>query len=170
MTIAYIGVGSNIGDRVGYVQQAHCLLNDTNDIQVIESSSLYETEPVGYKDQEWFINAVLKVETSLSPEELLNQCLRIEKQLGRVRYPDLSKNGPRTLDLDILFYDNKVITNENIEIPHPRMHQRAYALVPLLELDADLYHPVLKKTVSELHENLEELEEVYLYGTRGIDF
>jgi len=72
--------------------------------------------------------------------------------------------------LNILFYDNNVIATELIEIPHPRMHQRAYALVPLLELDADLVHPVFNKTISELHENLEELEEVYLYGTRGIDF
>jgi len=170
MTLAYIGVGSNIGDRIGYVQQAHCLLNDTEGIHVIESSSLYETEPVGYKDQEWFINAVLKTETTLSIEELLNQCFRIENQLGRVRHPESPKNGPRTLDLDILFYDNKVIATKTIEIPHPRMHKRAYALVPLLELDADLIHPVFNKTISELHENLEEPEEVYLYGTRGIDF
>jgi len=170
MTIAYIGVGSNIGDRVGYVQQAHCLLNDTDGIKVIESSSLYETEPVGYKEQEWFINAVLKTETNLSPEELLNQCFRIEKQLGRLRHPEFPKNGPRTLDLDILFYDNKIINTEIMEIPHPRMHQRAYALVPLLELDSDLVHPVFNKTISDLHENLDEPEEVYLYGTRGIDF
>jgi len=88
MTIAYIGVGSNIGDRVGYIQQAHCLLNDMEGICVLESSSLYETEPVGYKDQEWFINAVLKTETTFSPEELLNHCLRVEKQLGRVRHPE----------------------------------------------------------------------------------
>lgn len=170
MTIAYIGVGSNIGDRIGYVQQAHCLLNDTEGISVLESSSLYETEPVGYKDQKWFINAVLKTETSLSPEELLNQCFRIENQLGRVRYSDLPKNGPRTIDLDILFYDNKVINTEIIKIPHPRMHQRACVLVPLLELDEEFFHPVFNKTISELHENLDEPEEVYLYGTRGIDF
>lgn len=170
MTIAYIGVGSNIGDRIGYVQQAHCLLNDTEGICVIDSSSLYETEPVGYKDQEWFINAVLKVETALSPEELMNQCLRIEKQLGRVRDNNSPKNGPRTLDLDVLFYDNEVICSEMIEIPHPRMHQRACVLVPFLELDSDLIHPVFNKTISELHENLDVPEEVYLYGTRGINF
>lgn len=170
MTLAYIGVGSNIGDRIGYVQQAHSLLNYTDGIQVLESSSLYETEPVGYKDQEWFINAVLKIETTLSPEELLHQCCRVETQLGRVRNCDSLKNGPRTLDLDILFYDNKVINNEILEIPHPRMHQRAYALVPILELDAELVHPVFNITISELHDNLEEPEEVYLYGTRGLDF
>ncbi|MEI8389987.1 MAG: 2-amino-4-hydroxy-6-hydroxymethyldihydropteridine diphosphokinase [bacterium] len=170
MIISYIGVGSNIGDRIGYVQQAHCLLNDTEGVQVLEGSSFYETEPVGYKNQEWFINAVLKITTTLSAEELLSQCLRIEKQLGRVRHPELPKNGPRVLDLDILFYDNKVINSDIMEIPHPRMHKRAYALVPLLELDADLVHPVFNKTISELHENLDEPEEVYLYGTREIDF
>jgi 2-amino-4-hydroxy-6-hydroxymethyldihydropteridine diphosphokinase len=170
MVIAYVGVGANIGDRISYVQQAHRLLNDTEGIDVLESSSLYETEPVGYKEQEWFINAVLKIDTSLSPEGFLEQCFRIEKQLGRARHPELPKNGPRTIDLDILFYDDKIIDTEIIEIPHPRMHQRAYALVPLLELDADFVHPVFQKTISELHENLEEPEEVYLYGTRGIDF
>lgn len=170
MIIAYIGVGSNIGDRVGYVQQAHSLLNDTEGVRILESSSLYETEPIGYKEQEWFINAVLKAETSLSPEELLAQCLRIENQLGRVRHPESQKNGPRTLDLDILFYGTDVLSKENIEVPHPRMHKRACVLVPMLELDENFVHPVLKKTVLELHEELEELEEVYLYGTRGINF
>lgn len=170
MTIAYIGVGSNIGDRIGYVQQAHSLLNDIDGVTVLESSSLYETEPVGYKDQEWFINAVLKTETNLSAEELLNHCLRIENQLGRVRPSESPKNGPRTLDLDVLFYDNKEIKTEIMEIPHPRLHKRAYALVPLLELDENLVHPVFNKTIAELHENLDEPEEVYLYGTRGIDF
>ncbi len=170
MVVAYIGVGSNIGDRIGYVQQAHCLLNDITGIKILESSSLYETEPVGYKDQEWFINAVLKAETTLFPEELLNQCLRVENQLGRIRYPDMPKNGPRTLDLDILFYDNKIINAQNIEIPHPRMRERACVLVPLLELAADFVHPEFNITISDLYDRLEEPEEVYLYGTRGIDF
>lgn len=170
MTVAYIGVGSNIGDRIGYVQQAHSLLNYTEGIEVLESSSLYETEPVGYKEQEWFINAVLKIKTPLCAEELLSQCFRIENQLGRVRRNDFPKNGPRTIDLDILFYDNKIINTEIIEIPHPRISQRACVLVPLLELDADLVHPVFNKTISELHDNLEEPEEVYLYGTRVLDF
>ncbi len=170
MSIAYLCAGSNIGDRIGYIQQAHNLLNDTEGICVVESSSLYETEPVGYIDQEWFINAVLKIQTDLAPEELLNQCLRIENQLGRTRSSELPPNLPRTLDLDILFYDDKVISNETLEIPHQRMHKRAFALVPMLELDVEFIHPVMGKTVSELHEILENPEEVYLYGTRGISF
>jgi len=170
MATAFICAGSNIGDRVGYIQQAHSLLNDTHDICVIESSSLYETEPVGCEHQEWFINAVLRIETGLSPEELLAQCLRIEKQLGRTRDNKNFKNMPRTLDLDILFYDNMVIQDENLKLPHPELHKRAFALVPMLELDAEYVHPVLEKTIIEMHEILDNPEEVYLYGTRGFSF
>jgi 2-amino-4-hydroxy-6-hydroxymethyldihydropteridine diphosphokinase len=170
MTIAYIGVGSNIGDRIGYVQQAHALLNDMQGIDILESSSLYETEPVGYKDQEWFINAVLKADTELSPQELLESCLRIEKQLGRVRDKDTIRFGPRTLDLDILFYDDKVINNDVLMVPHPAIHKRACVLVPMLELDESFIHPLFNKNITELYDELDEPEEVYLYGTRGLDF
>ncbi len=165
MSTAYLCAGSNIGDRVGYLQQANNLLKDTAGIIVTESSSIYETEPVGFKDQQWFANAVLKIETTLSPQELLEQCMRIEKQLGRKRDPD-NRFGPRTLDLDILFYEDRIISDESLQIPHPRMHERAYALVPMLELDPDFVHPVIKKSVFDIHSKLEEPEEVYLYGTR----
>lgn len=166
MSTAYLCAGSNIGDRIGYLQQANNLLKDTQGIIVINSSSIYETEPVGFKDQEWFANAVLKIETTLSPRDLLSECMRIEIQLGRERNPQ-NQWGPRTLDLDILFYDDLIVSEEDLQIPHPRMHERAYALVPMLELDPDFVHPVIKKTVFELHNGLEEPEEVYLYGTRG---
>lgn len=168
MSTAYICAGSNIGDRVGYLQQANMLLKDTPGITVLEISSIYETEPVGYKDQEWFANAVIKIETDLEPHDLLAECMRIEKQLGRDRSTE-ERWGPRTLDLDILFYDDRIIAEEDLRIPHPRMHERAYALVPMLELDPDFVHPILGKTVVDLHNELEEPEEVYLYGTR-IDF
>jgi 2-amino-4-hydroxy-6-hydroxymethyldihydropteridine diphosphokinase len=168
LSTAYICAGSNIGDRVGYLQQANMLLKDTPGITVLEISSIYETEPVGYKDQEWFANAVIKIETDLEPHDLLAECMRIEKQLGRDRSTE-ERWGPRTLDLDILFYDDRIIAEEDLRIPHPRMHERAYALVPMLELDPDFVHPILGKTVVDLHNELEEPEEVYLYGTR-IDF
>ncbi|OGI00004.1 MAG: 2-amino-4-hydroxy-6-hydroxymethyldihydropteridine diphosphokinase [Candidatus Melainabacteria bacterium GWF2_37_15] len=169
MNTAFICAGSNLGDRVGYLQQANNLLNYTEGITVIMSSSLYESEPVGYKDQEWFVNAVLHIETTFTPLELLEVCMRIEKQLGRVR--DLENQwGERTLDLDILFYDNKIINEDSLQIPHPRVHERAYALVPMLEIDPDFVHPKLKKTICEMHSELEEPEEVYLYGTRSMDF
>jgi len=166
MSTAYLSAGSNIGDRIGYLQQANNLLKDIEDITVVASSSIYETEPVGFRDQEWFANAVLEIVTKLSPGELLAECLRIECQLGRERNPE-NRWGPRTIDLDILFYDNEVILEESLQIPHPRMHERAYALVPMLELAPDFVHPVIKKTILELHNELEEPEEVYLYGTRG---
>jgi 2-amino-4-hydroxy-6-hydroxymethyldihydropteridine diphosphokinase len=165
MSTAYLCAGSNIGDRVGYLQQANMLLKDTEGITVTDISSIYETEPVGFKDQEWFANAVLKIETTLTPQELLRECMRIEKQLGRNRNEE-ERWGPRTLDLDILFYDNEIIMEESLQIPHPRMHQRAYALVPMLELDPDFIHPIIKKSVMKIHDELEDPEEVYLYGTR----
>jgi len=169
MSIAYIGLGSNIGDRVGYVQQAHMLLSDTENIKVLNSSSLYETEPVGYTDQEWFINAILELETTLEPMDLLKECQRIENQLGRNRTNDMPKWGPRTIDLDILFYDNLIIAKDELQIPHQQVHRRAFALVPLLELAPDLIHPVLGKNIMDLHSDLPAPEEVYLYGTRFLD-
>lgn len=169
MSVAYIGLGSNIGDRIGYIQQAHKLLSDTEGITVIDCSSLYETEPYGYKDQEWFVNATLKIETTLEAHVLLKNCHRIEKQLGRVRHPEMPQWGPRTIDLDILLYDETVIATDNLQIPHPRLHLRAYALVPLLELDPDLIHPIIGKSILDLHSSLPEPEEVYLYGTRRFE-
>lgn len=169
MKTAYICVGSNLGDRIGYVQQANNLLNYTEGISVVTSSSLYESEPVGNKAQEWFINAVLQVETTLSAKELLAVCMRIENQLGRVRDPE-NPDGERTLDLDILFYEKEVISGENLQIPHPKVHERAFALVPMLEVNPDFIHPVFNKTIFELHNDLEEPEEVCLYGTRGLSF
>jgi 2-amino-4-hydroxy-6-hydroxymethyldihydropteridine diphosphokinase len=166
MSTAYLSAGSNIGDRIGYLQQANNLLKYTDGITVVDSSSIYETEPVGYREQEWFANAVLRIETGLNPQELLAECMRIEIQLGRERNPE-NRWGPRTLDLDILFYEDEIVSEESLRIPHPRMHERAYALVPMLELDPDFIHPIIKKTVLEIHNGLEEPEEVYLYGTRG---
>lgn len=168
MTIAYIGLGSNLGDRIGYIQQACKMLNDIECIQVIKSSSLYETEPYGYKNQDWFINAVAKVKTSLSADNLLDVCMDIEKRLGRIRKTEDVQWGPRTVDLDILFFDNEIISNQFLQIPHPRVHLRAYALVPLLEIAHNLLHPTIGKTVEELHNDLDNPEEVYLYGTRRI--
>lgn len=167
MNIVYLGLGSNLGDRVGYVQQCLQLLKDTPGIRVLSASSFYETEPVGFDDQEWFVNAAVAIETSLSPEELLAVCQRIESQLGRVRDPK-NRNGPRTLDLDILFYENLIFADEGLVIPHPRVHQRAYALVPLLEINPRVMHPLLQKTVEQLHHELAEPEEVLLYGTRRL--
>ena len=169
MSVVYIGIGSNIGDRVGYVQQAYRLLNDIDKIDIKKSSSLYETEPYGYKEQNWFINAVIQVETNLEPLKLLMECQRIEKQLGRIKHPDAPQWGPRTLDLDILFYDNMIISSDRLMIPHPGVDQRACVLVPLLEIAPDFVHPTLNTSISEIYETLCDPEEVCLYGTRIIN-
>lgn len=168
MAIVYIGLGSNIGDRVGYIQQSCKMLNDIESIQIVKCSSFYETEPYGYKEQEWFINAIVKVKTDLSADNLLDVCSDIEKRLGRCRCKNQIKWGPRTIDLDILFYDDKVISTEFLQIPHPFVQLRACSLVPMLEIASKLVHPVLKKTIEDLHNDLENPEEVYLYGTRRI--
>lgn len=165
MAIAYLGLGSNKGDRVGYVQQATSLLGEIESTKIIRTSSLYETQPWLEKDTTWYVNAVIEVKTSLSAQALLSECLRIEKQLGRNREIE-GRYGDRTIDIDILFYDKDILREENLHIPHKYLHQRAFTLVPMLELNPDFVHPDLGKSISELHEELENPEMVYLYGTR----
>ena len=170
-------MGSNEGDRVGYVQQAVQLLKDFSPVKVVECSSLYESEPVGEEYKKWFVNAVASVETVLSAEELLDVLKDIEARLTELhekegeRAPELeSLNGrSRIIDLDILFFGNEVHETPYLELPHPRLHQRAFALVPLLEIAPDMVHPVFEKTVSELHDELPAPEQVFLYGTRRSD-
>ncbi len=163
--IAYIGIGSNIGDRLSYVQQSVAMLSSFEGVKILDTSGFYETEPYGYKEQNWFVNAVAKIETTLSPVELLRICQSVEEKLGRVRS---QKWGPRTIDLDILLYGDVVIQNEFLTIPHPGMTDRAYVLVPMLEFDEDILHPVLNKTILQIHSELEVVDEVYLYGTRPL--
>ncbi len=165
MPIAYLCLGSNLDDKVGYVQQATRILVESGFVTIIRSSALYETEPWGNKDQDWFLNAVIEVKTKLEPEELLNLCLDTEKKLGRVR-DGQTQWSARIIDIDILLYGDKIIESENLFIPHEHLHERAFALVPLLELIPDYIHPKYKKSLLDIHESLEEPEDVYLYGTR----
>ncbi|MFA7657963.1 MAG: 2-amino-4-hydroxy-6-hydroxymethyldihydropteridine diphosphokinase [Candidatus Gastranaerophilaceae bacterium] len=165
MAIVYLGLGSNKGDRVGYVQQAASLLGGIDDIKIIRTSSLYETQPWLEKDTTWYVNAVVEVKTLLSPQDLLSECLRIEKQLGRNREEE-GPFGDRTIDIDILFYNKDIVKEKNLQIPHKYLHQRAFTLVPMLELNPEFVHPDLGKSIAELHEELENPEMVYLYGTR----
>ncbi|MEW6624141.1 MAG: 2-amino-4-hydroxy-6-hydroxymethyldihydropteridine diphosphokinase [Bacillota bacterium] len=135
---AYIGLGSNQGNREYYLRRAVELLDWQKDIKVTGLSSIYETEPFGYLDQEKFLNMVVKIETVLNPHRLLETALRIENHLGRIR---LEKWGPRIIDIDILLYGDMEINSENLILPHPGLTLRAFVLVPLLEIDADLTMP-----------------------------
>ncbi|MBA4348623.1 MAG: 2-amino-4-hydroxy-6-hydroxymethyldihydropteridine diphosphokinase [Thermodesulfovibrio sp.] len=150
MAIVHIGIGSNIGDR-----RANCMKAIKNiknhDIDVKKISSPYETKPWGIKDQPDFINMTVEAETSLSPEELLKVLKDIEKEMGR---EDSVRWGPRLIDLDILFYDDRVIDIENLRIPHPLLYKRDFVLLPLSEIAPDKIHPLFKKTVKQLKEEM----------------
>ncbi len=144
-TIAYIGIGSNIGDKTANCQTAVACLAEAG--RIIGVSSFYYTEPVGYKEQEDFINAAAILETTCSPAELLAICHAIEDRLGRRR---TVRWGPRTVDLDILLYGNLVISRPDLVIPHPLMAARKFVLAPLVEIAPLVMHPVLNKTMIQL--------------------
>ena len=165
MAISYLCLGTNSGDRKKLIEQAVSFLDMSENIKIIRTSALYETEPWGVKNQNWFLNFALEIKTSLSPQDLLVKCLNIEKTLGRDRSKEF-RWGSRPIDIDIIFYDKSVIKSDVLTIPHERMHLRAFVLVPLLELIPDFVHPVLNQTISELYDNLEDVEDVYLYGTK----
>lgn len=155
--LAYLSLGTNMGDRAQYLHDALEMLQENGDILVFQQSSIYETDPVGYTDQDAFLNMVVSVKTALSPEELLAYCQTIEKKLGRVR---VIRWGPRTMDVDILLYDQNTIDSVSLQVPHPRMHERAFVLVPLLEINKELKMPNQAQAVSELASVLPDVEGV----------
>ncbi len=146
MLIVYIGIGSNIGDRKENCRKAIKLLKE-NGIAIKKQSSMYETEPWGVKDQPKFINMAIEVETDKKPEKLLRILKEIEKEIGRA---ESVKWGPRVIDLDILFYDDMILKTQDLKIPHPLMHERAFVLKPLGEIAPDKKHPVTGKTIKEM--------------------
>lgn len=168
MSIAYLCLGSNAKDSFKLIEQAMSFLDLSEGIKIIRSSSLYETEPWGVKDQNWFLNMVAEIKTNLSPEDLLVKCNQIESALGRNREKERHW-GERPIDIDIIFYDSVVMNSELLTIPHKYMHKRAFVLVPLLEIIPDFNHPVFNKTISQLYDALENVEEVFLYGARIYD-
>jgi len=145
---AYIAIGSNLGDRLANCRKGIQALDDRRQCWLQQCSRMYETEPVGFTEQPWFINCVIKIGTILSPLALLDRTQAIQRSLGRVG--GTIRFGPRILDLDILLYDNVVIESSRLVIPHPRMHERRFVLRPLCDLDANIVHPVLHQEVGDL--------------------
>jgi len=159
MTIAYIGIGSNVGDRVGFCRGAVESLTMSEGVAVVKVSSLYATSPLGGPPQRSFMNLVAKVETTLDPRGLLEVCQELEQRMGRE--PSDIRWGPRVVDLDILLYGSEKVSEPDLEIPHARLKERRFALVPLLEIDPDLTDP----WDTPLKEALVEAEgEVDLHG------
>lgn len=146
-----VGLGSNLGDRRGHLRAALAEMRRAGRLLVV--SPLYETEPVGLREQPLFLNAVAKLETELAARQLLEQLLEIEAERGRVRD---EKDGPRTLDLDLLLYGDEVIEEEGIAVPHARMHLRRFVLTPLAAVAPGWRHPLLGKTVEELLASVED--------------
>lgn len=144
MSRVYIGLGSNRGDRLKNLKDS--LSHIKREIEVRRVSSLYLTEPVGMKGG-WFLNCVLEGETELDPNELMETLLAIEKEMGRVRKKEKEE---RIIDLDLLLYQGRVLKEKGLILPHPRLHKRRFVLVPLVEINPHLYHPVLRRTVKEI--------------------
>ena len=151
--IAYIGIGSNLGDKLHHCEKAISEILKIDRHKLLAKSSFFKTQPIGYTSQDWFVNGVIKIETDLEAHELLRTLKTIESQLGRSK---TFRWGPRTIDLDILFFDDVEIQTEELQIPHPLLQDRQFVLIPLAEIDRNLIHPVLKKTVQELLDNLKE--------------
>ena len=166
MAVAYIALGSNLGDRAQTLSFAIDRLGRLG--TVTARSSFYETEPVGFRDQPRFLNAVVAVETDLEPFDLLRGMLAIEREFGRDRNQSVL-NGPRTLDLDLLVVGDRVVASADLTLPHPALARRRFVLVPLAEIAPLLPHPVLKQTMAELLELLPDKEENRVSAVRRIE-
>ena len=147
--VVYLSLGSNVGDRDSQLREAQARLGAEG--RIVASSSFYETEPVEFTDQPWFLNCAVALETTRTPQELIEAILRIEKEMGRQR---LQNKGPRTIDIDFLLFGDTVLDSPQLTIPHPAMHHRRFVLEPLAEIAPNVLHPVLRKTIRELRNAL----------------
>lgn len=165
MARVYLGLGSNLGDREKNLNLALKKLTQVG--RITKVSSLYETEPVGYKDQPWFLNLVCEIETALSSQNLLKTLKKIEQEMRRMPSP---RFGPRPIDLDILLFDDLIIDTPDLTIPHAKMAERAFVLTPLAEIAPEVQHPAFKKTAQALLDSLPGRETVRLYKKRNQEF
>ena len=149
LKLVYLSLGSNIGDRAENLNRAISLLGKLGTVAAV--STFYETEPVGFTAQPWFLNCAVALETEKMPKQLLSAILDLEQQMGRRR---TRKNGPRIIDIDILLFGNSVINTEGLVVPHPAMHERRFVLEPLAEIAPEVEHPVLKRKMQELRDAL----------------
>jgi 2-amino-4-hydroxy-6-hydroxymethyldihydropteridine diphosphokinase len=151
---AFISIGSNLGDKRENCRLALTALTAAEGIRIRRSSALYRTAPVDFRDQDWFVNGVIEIETGLAPLDLLERLQTVQRQAGR---PAGGRRfGPRVLDLDILLYDGLILKDPRLILPHPAMHRRRFVLVPLCDIDPDALHPVLGRTAREMLAQLEE--------------
>jgi 2-amino-4-hydroxy-6-hydroxymethyldihydropteridine diphosphokinase len=162
--IAYLSLGSNVGDREGYLNAAIQKLNEYPDVHVVKKSSIYETDPVGYTDQDLFLNMVTKINTNLSPFDLLSFLQCIEREFKRKRE---IRWGPRTLDLDILLYNHENIETEQLTVPHPRMFERAFVLIPLFEIEPNLQLPHQNQLLEDLVGELRDKKGVRVWKRKN---
>jgi 2-amino-4-hydroxy-6-hydroxymethyldihydropteridine diphosphokinase len=165
MATIYLSLGSNKGDRARYIARAIEALGACG-VKVSRRSSLYETEPVETSSKSWFLNCVLKAETELLPPQLMHRLLDIERALGRRRRVP---RGPRVIDMDVLLYDDRVVSSEQLEIPHPRMAERRFVLVPFAEIAPEVRHPVFKKTIAELLADTPDRSDVRPYQDKSTE-
>ncbi len=161
---AYIGIGSNLESPAENCLKAVERLNTHPNLTLIARSSLYQSEPFGITDQDWFVNSVVQLTTSLSPEELLRACLSIEQAMGRTR---TKKWGPRIIDLDILFYDDLILKQEGLEIPHSGIAERSFVLAPMNEIAPEFIHPKLKKSIQTLLMEIPNPQQVNRLSSDG---
>ena len=164
VTEVFIGIGSNLGDRLAYLNSAVGLL--AQECEIIQMSSVFETGPEGFTDQPDFLNCVVKGETGLRPRELLGVLKSIEKMMGRK--PSF-RNAPRPIDLDIIFYGDEIVKEAGLEIPHPRLQERAFVLVPMVQIAPQFTHPALHKTMQQLLSELMKGQRVQKWGELASD-
>jgi 2-amino-4-hydroxy-6-hydroxymethyldihydropteridine diphosphokinase len=157
MTTVYIGLGSNVGDRIEHLRYALSHLQNKKGLKILRTSALYQTAPLGYEDQEWFVNAVVEGETSLAPLQLLELLQSIETKMGR---DTPFRWGPRNIDLDLLIFGKRIVDEPDLTVPHPLADQRRFVMEPLAELAPEGMHPTRHKTFQEILEELGAAQEI----------